>query len=189
VLAPSDLKDLTALLRENEQPAWPGTPEMGRCFADIGHMIESSPPSALPASRLTLLVNEVLVCLLELLRAQNPRRKTSLMLGERSVSMFLERLKNELHEPWTLELMAEKSGLARTRFAHHCRKLTNLSPMGYLQRQRVEKAKLLLVDFKQSITEIAMNCGFASSAYFASVFRQHANCSPREFRDAANKRR
>ena len=65
------------------------------------------------------------------------------MLGERSVAMFLERLKNELHEPWTLELMAEKSGLARTRFAHYCRKLTNLSPMEYLQRQRVEKARVL----------------------------------------------
>ncbi len=189
VLAPADIKDLTALLRENEQPVWPGNPEIGRCFADIGQLIESSHAGALPASRLTLLANEVFVCLLELLRAQNPRRKTSLMLGERSVSMFLDRLKNELHEPWTLELMAEKSGLARTRFAHHCRKLTNLSPMGYLQQQRVEKAKLLLADPKESITDIALQCGFTSSAYFSSVFRQHVHCSPREYRNAGNKLR
>ncbi len=182
VLAPGDIKELTALLRENEQPVWTGTPEIGRCFADIGHLIESSRSGALPVSRLTLLANEVFVCLLELLRAQKPQRKASLMLGERSVSMFLERLKNELHEPWTLELMAEKTGLARTRFAYHCRKLTNLSPMEYLQRLRVEKAKILLVGSKQSITEIALNCGFASSAYFASVFRRHVHDSPSEYR-------
>jgi AraC family L-rhamnose operon regulatory protein RhaS len=187
VLSPADIKDLTALLRENEHPVWPGTPEMGRCFADIGQLIESARPGALPVSRLTLLANEVFVCLLELLRAQNPLRKTSLMQGERSVAMFLERLENELHEPWTLELMARKSGLARTRFAHYCRKLTNLSPMEYLQRQRVEKARLLLAENRQSITHIALNCGFASSAYFASVFRQHVHCSPREYRDAANR--
>jgi AraC-like DNA-binding protein len=138
-------------------------------------------------SRLTLLANEVFVSLLDLLRAQAPPRKTSLMLGERSVAIFLERMKNELHEPWTLELMAERSGLARTRFAHYCRKLTNLSPMEYLQRQRVEKAKLLLAGAGLSITEIALNCGFASSAYFASAFRRHAHCSPREYRDAAKK--
>lgn len=185
VLSPSDIRELTALLRENEQPVWPGTPEIGRCFTDIGHLIESSRSDTLPVSRLTLLANEVFVCLLELLRAQNPRRKTSLMLGERSVSMFLKRLDNELHEPWTLELMAEKSGLARTRFAHHCRKLTNLSPMEYLQRQRVEQAKTLLAGSKQSMIEIALNCGFASSAYFASVFRRHAHCSPSEYRDTA----
>lgn len=188
VLAPADLKDLTAMLRENEHPVWPGTPEIARCFADIGHVIESSRTGALPVSRLTLLANEVFVCLLELLRAQNPRRKTSLTLGERSVAMFLERMKHELHEPWTLELMAEKSGLARTRFAHHCRKLTNLPPMGYLQQQRVEKAKLLLAENQQSITGIALDCGFASSAYFASVFRQHAQCSPREYRVASKRK-
>lgn len=184
VLAPADIKELTALLRENEHPVWPGTPEIGRCFADIGNLLEMSRSSPLQASRLTLLANEVFVCLLELLRVQNPRRKASLMFGERSVAMFLDRLKNELHEPWTLELMAEKSGLARTRFAHHCRKLTNLSPMEYLQRLRVEKAKLLLAGRGQSITDIALNCGFASSSYFASVFRRHAHCSPREYRDA-----
>jgi AraC family L-rhamnose operon regulatory protein RhaS len=186
VFSQSDLRELTALLRENEQPVWPGTPEIGRCFTDIGHLIETSRSGTLPVSRLTLLANEVFVCLLELLRAQRPPRKTSLMLGERSVSMFLKRLNNELHEPWTLELMAEKSGLARTRFAHHCRKLTNLSPMEYVQRQRVEKAKRLLAGSGKSITEIALECGFASGAYFASVFRKHIHCSPREYREEAN---
>lgn len=185
VLAPSDLKDLTALLRENEHPVWPGSPGLGRCFADIGQLIESTHTDGLPASRLTLLVNEVFVCLLELLRAQKPQRKTSLMLGERSVSMFLEQLKHELHEPWTLELMAEKSGLARTRFAHYCRKLTNLPPMEYLQRQRVEKAKVLLARTRRTITAIALECGFSSSAYFASVFRRYAHCSPSAYRESA----
>jgi AraC-like DNA-binding protein len=185
ILSPADLKELTALLRENEQPVWPGTPEIGRCFADIGQLIALSASGALPVSRLTLLVNEVFVCLLELLRTQKPQRKTSLMHGERSVAMFLKRMNDELHEPWTLDLMAEKSGLARTRFAHYCRKLTNLSPMDYLQRQRVEKAKLLLGGSGQSITEIALDCGFVSSSYFSSVFRKHAHESPREYREAA----
>lgn len=188
VLSPADLKELTALLRENEQPVWPGTPEIGRCFRDIGQLIASSRSGGLPVSRLTLLANEVFVCLLDLLRAQAPPRKTSLMLGERSVAMFLERITNELQEPWTLELMAERSGLARTRFAHYCRKLTNLSPMEFLQHQRVEKAKLLLTGSGQTITGIAMECGFASGAYFASVFRRHVHCSPREFRDARSSR-
>lgn len=187
VLAPAELKDLTALLRENEHPVWPGTPEIGRCFADIGHLIESGKSGALPSSRLTLLVNELLVCVLELLRHENPPRKTSLTLGERSVAMFLERLKNELVEPWTLESMAGQAGLARTRFAHHCRKLTNLTPMGYLQQLRVEKAKRLLAENRLTITGIAMECGFASSAYFASVFRGQTQCSPREYRDSGRR--
>ena len=188
VLAPKDIKHLTALLRENEHPVWPGTAEIGRCFTGIGQLIASSRDGPVPASRLTLLANEVFVCLLELLRAQNPKRKPSLTLGERSVAMFLDQLEHELDEPWTLEMMADKAGLARTRFAHHCRKLTNLSPMGYLQQQRVEMAKRMLADHRRTITDIALDCGFTTSAYFASVFRQHTQCSPREFRMAAHPR-
>jgi AraC-like DNA-binding protein len=51
----------------------------------------------------------------------------------------------------------------------------------------VEKAKLLLAGGRHSITMIALDCGFASSAYFASVFRNHTQCSPRKYRDAVNK--
>lgn len=182
ILAPADLKDLTALLRENEHPVWPGTPEIGRSFAAIGQLISNAPAGEVPSSRLTLLVNELLVCLLELLRSQNAPRKTSLTHGERSVAMFLGHLQRELGAPWTLESMAAKAGLARTRFAHHCRKLTNLSPMDYLQQQRVAQAKRLLAAGRHSITGIALDCGFASSAYFASVFRRHAQCSPRAYR-------
>lgn len=184
VLAPADISDLTALLRENERPVWPGTPAIGRCFADIGQLIAACDPGAVPASRLTLLVNELLVILLDLLRAQNPPRQVSLTLGERSVAMFLERLEREPDAPWTLELMAEKSGLARTRFAHHCRKLTNLSPLAYVQQLRVEKAKRLLADPRHSITEVALACGFASSAYFANVFRSHTQATPRAYRNS-----
>ena len=90
-------------------------------------------------------------------------------------------------DPARAHSMAGKTGLARTRFAHHCRKLTNLSPMGYLQQLRVEKAKRLLVGDRHTITGIAMDCGFASGAYFASVFRNQTQCSPREYRNATRK--
>ena len=185
VLSSDDIKQLTALLRENEQPVWPGTPELGQCFVRMGQLIELSQTSPLPTSRLALLVNEVFVCLLELLRVQNPPRKVSLTSGERSVAMFLDQLRHELYEPWTLELMAERVGIARTRFAYHCRRLTNLSPMGYLQHLRLEKAKQMLVGERHSITMIALECGFSSGAYFSSVFRKHNQCSPRDYRDTA----
>ncbi len=185
LLTPADRDELTEMLRHNEHPVWPGTPEIGRCFTEIGRLVEAAGSGPLAASRLALLVNELLVCLLELLRTQNPPRNVSLTSSERSVAMFLERLKSDPGEPWTLDLMAEQAGLARTRFAHHCRKLTNRSPLDYLQHLRVEQAKRLLVQDRRAITEIALACGFASSAYFADVFRRHTRCSPREFREGA----
>ena len=187
VLSRKDLRDLTSLLRENEHPVWPGTPEIGRCFAALGHLVESATAGAPPASRLALLINELLVCVLELLRTHDPPRQASLTLGERGVSMFLDQLDKLLDEPWTLEAMAAQAGLKRTRFAHHCRKLTNVAPMAYLQHLRVARAKRLLTADRQNITAIALDCGFASSAYFSSVFRACTGCSPRAWRDMARR--
>lgn len=187
VLSKSDLRELTGLLRENEHPVWVGTPELERCFATLGLLIAASQEADPLESRLALAINELLLCAHELLRARNPPRKSCLTLGERSVAMFLDRLRNELAEPWTLEIMAERTGLGRTRFAHHCRKLTNLAPMAHLQNLRIEKARWKLTETRDSITDIAMDCGFGSSAYFSSVFRGVMQCSPREYRNRAAK--
>lgn len=182
VLTKSDIRELTTLIRGNEHPVWPGTPEVARCFEGIGKLLDRVTDNDLPVTRLALAVNELFVCVLELLRAQNPPRRPDLTMGERSAAMFLESLSATLDQPWTLELMAERSGLGRTRLAHYCRKLTNLAPVAYLQHLRVERACKLLADPGKSITEIAIGCGFGSSSYFAHVFRSATRRTPRQFR-------
>ena len=184
VLSKEDLRDLTKLLRGNEHPVWAGTPVIGNGFMVIGKLLDEACSGTLPVSRLGLAVNELLVGVHELLREQCPPRRPSLTRGERSVEMFLARLRDELSEPWTLEIMAERSGLGRTRFAHYCRKLTNLAPMAYLQHLRVEQAKHLLAKTHASLTGIALDCGFGSSSYFSSVFRAAEHCSPSAYRES-----
>ena len=62
--------------------------------------------------------------------------------------------------------------------------------MQYLNALRVEKAcALLKKDEERSVTDIALECGFATSQYFATVFRRHCRCTPREYRRAAKAQR
>jgi AraC-like DNA-binding protein len=51
----------------------------------------------------------------------------------------------------------------------------------YLIRQRVELAKRMLLDPRLNIAEVAELCGFCNPAYFASVFKKYAHCTPRGF--------
>jgi AraC-like DNA-binding protein len=58
----------------------------------------------------------------------------------------------------------------------------------YIRRQRLEGCKKQLADpawLHHSITEIAFNWGFNSSAHFARVFRAQCGVSAREFRSQA----
>jgi AraC family L-rhamnose operon regulatory protein RhaS len=182
VLSKSDLRDLTAYLRGNEKPVWRAGAEIQRCFRQIG--------GALPGentrggwSRLAVFINELFLLLLGMFRERNVPLSKSLTSARRSTELFLASLRSSLSEKWTLEGMAKCCGLGTTRFVHYCRQITNQTPLHYLNTLRVEKACAMLKrDPKRSVTDIALDCGFTTSQYFATVFRRHARCSPRAFR-------
>ena len=56
------------------------------------------------------------------------------------------------------------------------------TPIKYLQRYRVNQAKLLLKDSPKTITEIAMDVGFSDSGYFSRIFHRETGTSPDQFR-------
>jgi AraC family L-rhamnose operon regulatory protein RhaS len=183
IMPKRDIKQLSDLLRQNEHPAWPGTDEIARCFREIGELVDKAGQSPTSGSRLALLINELFICVLEMLQRQKVVFNSDLTSIDRSVSMFLEHLEDYLEEPWTLESMAEHIGLKRTRFAYYCKKQTNLTPMQYLNYRRIQHAKeLMKSDLDRDLTGIGFECGLSSSQYFATVFKRTERISPREFR-------
>jgi AraC-like DNA-binding protein len=56
------------------------------------------------------------------------------------------------------------------------------TPIKYLQRYRVNRAKGLLKESENSITEIARMVGFSDSGYFSRVFHRETGMSPEAFR-------
>ncbi|MGN1105127.1 MAG: helix-turn-helix domain-containing protein, partial [Huintestinicola sp.] len=60
---------------------------------------------------------------------------------------------------------------------------TGVTPIEYLIGIRLERAKTMLKRKSISVTEIAMNCGFGSSAHFSSCFQSRVGISPTEYRD------
>jgi AraC-like DNA-binding protein len=63
-----------------------------------------------------------------------------------------------------------------------------LTPSEYLKVCRLQAARRLLSSTAladRSITEIAFECGFTSSAHFATEFRKRFGKSPRSFRRSA----
>ncbi|QBG48804.1 AraC family transcriptional regulator [Verrucomicrobia bacterium S94] len=177
VILPDDLAELTACLRENEQPVWNAGNEIRDCFRQIG----TTTRDRKSLSRLAVYTNELLLHLLDLFRDQNVSRTKSLTDAQRSVELFLESLKASYADEWTLESMAESCGLGVTRFVHYCRQLTNLTPQQYLNQLRLDAAAQLLKTDK-SVTDIAMECGFSTSQYFATAFKKQYGKTPREFR-------
>ncbi|NUN93233.1 MAG: AraC family transcriptional regulator [Verrucomicrobiae bacterium] len=187
VLSETDRRRLTQLLQHNEQPVWRTNGEIERCFERAAAVVEAAPIAA-SESRLKLHLNELLIALLEMLERKRIPLDETLTATRRSVEMFLENLPQHVEHPWTLEEMAEHCSLARSRFTHYCKEITNMSPIEYLTRCRVEHAaRLLRAAPRRAITEVALASGFGSSQYFATVFRKQLGATPREIQRACRR--
>ncbi len=181
-LVPSDLAKLTRILRQNEKSILKTDRRVRDCFLRINKAVNTDVNGS-NASRIRLLVNYLLILLLDLLDTSDIVLNESLTDSSRSVSFFLKELEKNLSENWTIELMAKSAGVGLTRFTHHCKRLTNLTPMRYLTIKRLELSKKMLRERDDlSISEIAYMCGFATSQYFATVFKRHEKCSPNAYR-------
>lgn len=181
-LTPTDLARLTTILRQNEKSILKTNLRVRECFLRINKAVDTDENGS-NASKIRLLINYLLILLLDLLNTDDIVLNESLTDSSRSVKFFLNELEKKLSENWTIELMAQSAGVGLTRFTHHCKQLTNLTPMRYLTMRRLEMSKeIFQKNSNLSITEVAYMCGFASSQYFATVFKKHEKCSPNEYR-------
>ncbi|MEX2564631.1 MAG: AraC family transcriptional regulator [Cyclobacteriaceae bacterium] len=184
MLAQEDLKTLTKILRQNEKAVWSTNNKVNHCFKKIGVCLEES-QQKIPHSRLNLLINELLLLVLEMFNDEKEDIKLddSLTDNLRTVELFLQYLKIDYDRPWTLESMAVHCGLGITSLTKYSKKLTNLTPISYLNCIRLEAAaQLLKNEENKNITDICYECGFSSSQYFATAFRKMYKCSPKEYK-------
>jgi AraC family transcriptional regulator len=88
-------------------------------------------------------------------------------------------------QPIDLESTAREFGLSPFHFLRLFAKVLGVTPHQYLIRSRLGRAARLLADDTRSITEIALDVGFADLSNFVRTFHRVAAVSPRSFRRAA----
>ncbi|OGX61532.1 MAG: AraC family transcriptional regulator [Paenibacillus sp. RIFOXYA1_FULL_44_5] len=81
----------------------------------------------------------------------------------------------------SIENMAQMLGYHRTHLSRMFKQYTGLSPMNFLLKIRMERAKLLLHE-RLTIEQVASSVGFPDALYFSKQFKKWHGSSPKEFR-------
>lgn len=63
------------------------------------------------------------------------------------------------------------------------KKETGITLTEYVNKKRVERAKLLLKNGNVQIQTVAQNCGILDVNYFTKIFKKHTGVTPREYRE------
>jgi AraC family transcriptional regulator len=93
-----------------------------------------------------------------------------------------EFLRENLGDAVTLEDIAAVAGISRFHLVRLFRKIHGETPVRRLTRMRIEEAKRRLEAGRESVTEIALACGYDNPAHFASAFRRWVGTSPSGYR-------
>ncbi|WP_210508926.1 AraC family transcriptional regulator [Naasia sp. SYSU D00057] len=175
-----DLARLTELLSLNERPVWRASKTLLAAVDTLERTLRGQVSQ--PMARIATSIAEIFIELGDLLEQQEPILDPYLSSTERTVSLFLQRLRERTQEQWSVDRMAEECGLGRTRFVHYCKKMVNLTPLEYLSLLRVEQAKHLLTTTDLLVSDVAQLCGFQSSQYFSTSFRRATGMQPAQLR-------
>ena len=143
-------------------------------------IVEAATPSYYQTAALRLGLDALL---LEIVRLSNDgNRHAANAPIHPAVSRALKMLQTRFRENWSLERLASESGISRARLAELFRRQVGSSIHKVLNKVRVEQAQLLLKDSDCTISEIAADCGFATSQHFARIFRQATGSTAAEYR-------
>jgi len=80
--------------------------------------------------------------------------------------------------PLSLLELAKQAGLNDYKLKIGFRHVFGTTVFGYLQKHRMEQARILLEEGKMNVTEVAYTVGYSSLSHFAKIFYQYFSTNP-----------
>ena len=114
-----------------------------------------------------------------------PRRVDASALERRRAVEAALWLEAHAAETIDLQAQAQRAGLSSFHYLRSFAAVMGVTPHQYVVRRRLRHAAQLLVDEDRSITDVALDVGFADLSNFVRSFHRAAGVSPRAFRRAA----
>lgn len=174
-----------AALREDMEPKEPQILHLERdAWAQAEYLLDT----ALAEERRRdaespLLLDGLCACLLAIILREKAREKAADAPPE-ALEKALRYLDAHVTEDVSLSQLSAVAGLSTRQLDRQFAAAFGMTPVRYLARLRMARARTLLRGTARPITEIAFDCGYVDSNYFARVFRKVCGLSPQQYRQA-----
>jgi AraC family transcriptional regulator, arabinose operon regulatory protein len=102
--------------------------------------------------------------------------------GKPNLAQLLDILRTQCERHWAIKDISRVAGISVPQLFRLFAKATGSTPMDWLRRERINRAKHQLVETRDRIGEIAEGVGYSDQLYFSRDFKKVVGVSPREFR-------
>ncbi|WP_244988955.1 AraC family transcriptional regulator [Robertmurraya siralis] len=117
----------------------------------------------------------------------NGARNSQYNFTVQQVTKILDYFHTHYEQEVSISEVADMFEIDRRRIAYLFEKITGLTPIQYLTRYRISKAKELLTISELTVSEISEAVGYQDNFYFSRVFKSLTGTSPSQYRKTHQK--
>lgn len=100
------------------------------------------------------------------------------VLASRTIGKITGYVEDNMHAAIGLFELAAIAGVSRFHFARLFKNSLGETPMCYVERMRIERAKDLVRQGRLALVDIALTVGFSDQSHFTRRFCRHVGCTP-----------
>ena len=99
-------------------------------------------------------------------------------LSFQKIMKVREYIDENITDKFKLEELAEMAELSSSCFCRTFKKIMSESPFEYINRNKINKSKKMLIETNTPLKSIVYECGFENYAYFCTLFKRLEGVSP-----------
>lgn len=138
-----------------------------------------------PLSQLKMKANilNIIYCVQEHTRhSQQQPVPVNVQYYTKRLSAVTEYIETHLDQRIQLQELADLCGISSGFLSRIFKQVYHETVVEYINRQRIYRAKKLLIETNQPVSNICVTCGFWNESYFYRIFKKSQQMSPSDFR-------
>ncbi len=129
------------------------------------------------------IINELLILILRFTKLNNIQTEGTMPTNHSNRIVWLTKqyMEQNYAETMTLDMLAGKFYINKYYLERCFKQIVGCTPLAYLKKVRIDRAKTLLQSTDFTISEISLQVGFASASHFAKTFQKLTGMTPSDF--------
>lgn len=126
-------------------------------------------------------LKELLIRLLQSQHLQQVIQETGVSGNQSRQHFILQYIHEHLTEKIAVDALSRKAYLSRNMFFKWFKDQFGITPLEYINRERVNMAKRMLTDPGNSVNKVSAECGFSDANYFIRTFKKIEGITPKAY--------
>ena len=123
-------------------------------------------------------LKELLIRLLQSQHLKQVSNESTVLSNNGRLQFVIHFIHENLTEKILINQLCSKAYLSRNAFFKWFREQFGITPLDYINNERIKLSKQLLAQKNKSIKEIALQCGFSDENYFVRLFKKIEGITP-----------